>query len=89
MVAKVLCHFFNISIGMPFVHKMYGRIGLWFIEVVHFNSRAVAIGPASPATARPLLDQKKKKKKLKSLVGGQYLEPRQHQIVTCTCTFRQ
>ena len=28
MVAKALRHFFNISIGMPFVHKMYGRIGL-------------------------------------------------------------
>ena len=34
MVAKALRHFFNISIGMPFVHKMYGRIGLWATKLL-------------------------------------------------------
>ena len=28
MVAKALRHFFNISIGMPFVHKMYRAVNI-------------------------------------------------------------
>ena len=36
MVAKALRHFFNISIGMPFVHKMYGRKPLWIVK--HANT---------------------------------------------------
>ena len=35
MVARALRHFFNISRGMPFVHKLYGRIGLWSNGVIN------------------------------------------------------
>ena len=43
MVAKALRHFFNISIGMPFVHKMYGRIGLCMLYIRIFISKYVKL----------------------------------------------
>ena len=43
MVAKALRHFFNISIGMPFVHKMYGRIGLCHMDLNLLTSNGLII----------------------------------------------
>ena len=62
VVAKALRHLFNISIGMPFVHKMYGRIGLCAMcilyspqhnDVHNLLSQSVAT-QATPTVGKPL-----------------------------------
>ena len=52
MVAKALRHLFNISIGMPFVHKMYGRIGLCATHMRSMASKRIWSGAESRKSKR-------------------------------------